>query len=232
MLKHADLHLFVSKSMKSHYEKKHHLKPINNCVIMPCFNTEMDESSFCDAKYKQPLFLYSGNTAGWQCFPQIVALFKRIKETMISNAELIVYSGDKEKVQAELDKQGVKAEIRFVHYTKLNEEIKQLKYGFLIREDNIVNNVATPTKMSSYLGNGIIPIFSNVIGDFKYVLENVHYTVPLGPNYEGLDKLLKLEKLEIKGDEVKNDFKQVFEQYYNENYYVDLISEKIKALNS
>ena len=95
MLKHADLHLFVSKSMKSHYEKKHHLKPINNCVIMPCFNTEMDESSFCDAKYKQPLFLYSGNTAGWQCFPQIVALFKRIKETMISNAELIVYSGDK-----------------------------------------------------------------------------------------------------------------------------------------
>lgn len=230
MLNNADLHLFVSKTMKNHYEKKHHLNPIKNYVIMPCFNTEMDENSFYDEKYRKPTFLYSGNTAGWQCFPQIVALFKRIKETMIPEAELKIYSGDKEKVKEELDKQGVKAEIRFVHYTKLNEEIKQFKYGFLIREDNVVNNVATPTKMSSYLGNGIIPIFSNVIGDFKEIFENVHYSVPLGANYEGLDKLVELDKQYISGDEVKKDYKQIFDQYYNEDYYINLISEKIIAL--
>ena len=149
---------------------------------------------------------------------------------MIPDAKLMIYSGDKEIVQAELNKQGVQAEIRFVHYTKLNEEIKQFKYGFLIRKDNVVNNVATPTKMSSYLGNGIIPIFSNVIGDFKQELGKVRYSLPLGTNYEGLDKLADIEKQIITGDDVKKDFKQVFVQYYNESYYIDVISEKIKAL--
>ena len=197
---------------------------------MPCFNTELDDNSFYDEKYNKPTFLYSGNTSGWQCFPQIVALFKRIKETMIPDAELKIYSGNKQEVQEELDKQGVKAEIKYVHYTKLNEEIKKIKYGFLIREDNVVNNVATPTKMSSYLGNGIIPIYSDVIGDFKEVLDNVRYTVPLGVNYEGLDKLLILESQTILSSDVKDDFKQVFNQYYNEDHYIDVISKKIKAL--
>ena len=42
-------------------------------------------------------------------------------------------------------------EIRRVSEGEVDEYIAKCKYGFLIREDNTVNNVATPTKMSTYI---------------------------------------------------------------------------------
>ena len=57
----------------------------------------------------------------------------------------------------------------------------------ITRKDIAINKVATPTKMSSYLANGIIPIFSDIIGDFNKVMGKLKYTVPVGQNYEGLE---------------------------------------------
>ena len=56
--------------------------------------------------------------------------------------------------------------------TKNNDEIyleyKDCDFGFLLRDDTIVNNVACPTKLMEYLAFGIIPILKNEnIGNFK-----------------------------------------------------------------
>lgn len=228
-LRKADLCFFVSNSMKKHYEKKYGYKN-NSYLIMPCFNTKIDDSSFTDEKYRNPTFLYSGNTSGWQRVPETIALFKHIKETIIPNAELVIYTPNKDVMQKLLDEQGVEAKIGFVHYSQLNEEIKKYKYGFLIREDVDVNNVATPTKMNSYIASGIIPIYSNVLGDFKEEFKNLKYSISLGNNYEGLDKILEIERLNINSNDVKNDFQTIFDKYYNEDYYINIIADRLKAL--
>lgn len=38
--------------------------------------------------------------------------------------------------------------------SQLNEEHAKYKFGFLLRMDDVVNNVATPTKYNSYLTLG------------------------------------------------------------------------------
>lgn len=225
----SDLCLFVSESMRDHYEKKYGYKR-DNYLIMPCFNTSLEDRAFFDEKYKAPTFLYSGNTLGWQCFPEIIALFKHIKTNLIPDAKLYIYSKDNDIVQRELRKNNVEAEIGFVPYRQLNEEIKRIKYGFLIRKDIAINKVATPTKMSSYLANGIIPIFSDIIGDFNKVMGKLKYTVPVGQNYEGLEKLLDLENADLNASSIKEEYQTIFNKYYNVEYYIDLISERLKTI--
>lgn len=229
MLKKSDFNFFVSKAMLNHYRRKYGYKG-DNYLIMPCFNTKLETSAFTDEKYAKPKFLYSGNSLGWQCFPEIVKLYKQIKETIIPDAELLVLSNDHINMEAELRKQGVEAEVKYVPYTQFADEVKDVKYGFLVRHDNAVNNVATPTKMSSYLGNGIIPIFSNVIGDFKEELSDLKYAIPLGPKYEGLEKLKEIESKTISGESVLEDFKIIFSQYYNTDYYIKIIGEQFKSM--
>lgn len=225
-LKNSSLNFFVSKRMLEYYKKTFGYKK-TNYVIMPCFNDQMKEESFYDEKYKKPTFVYAGNLAKWQCFPQMIDLFKRIQKEL-PNAELTIYTPDQEEAKQVLKEKAVKALVKYVPYSQLAEEIKRFKYGFLIRDDDTVNNVATPTKMCNYLANGIIPIFSNVIGDFTEELSSIKYSIPLGDNSEGIEKLFELEQLDIPADDVRADYSRIFENYYSEEYYVRLISEKIK----
>lgn len=225
-LKRAKVCFFVSKRMLEHYRKKYGYKK-NNYVIMPCFNDRIKDDAFLDSKYKEPSFVYAGNLAGWQCFPETVELFKKIK-AKIPNATLTIYSPDQDEAKKILEEKGVCATVKYVPYTQLAEEIKGFKYGFLIRDDDPVNNVATPTKMCNYLANGIIPIYSNVIGDFKEELKGLKYAVPLGIHYEGLEKLYELEDSAIEARSVRADYQTVFDTYYSVEHYVEIISNKLK----
>ena len=100
----------------------------------------------------------------------------------------------------------------------------------MIRQDVAVNNVATPTKMSSYLANGIIPIFTNVIGDFKKELKNLTYSIPLDVNNNGIDKLFELENKKISSKDVMEEYNTIFSRYYSEDYYIEKISKDLLKL--
>lgn len=228
-LNHSDLNIFVSDTMRKHYNKKYGYSK-NNYLVMPCFNSKLEPSAFSPEKYDRATFLYTGNMSGWQRVPDMLALFKIIKQTMLPNAELIIFTPNQDEMRSLLKKMNVEAVVKYVHYTQLNNEIKKYKYGFLIREDMVVNNVATPTKMNTYLANGIIPIYSDVIGDFKNVFKNLKYVIPVDKDFGGIEQILEIERKKLNGNEVKKDFEKVFEQYYNESYYIDIISEKLKCL--
>ena len=225
-LKKSSLNFFVSKKMLEYYRKTFGYKK-ENYVIMPCFNDRINADSFTDKKYRKPTFVYAGNLAKWQCFPQMIDLYKTIKNNL-PDAELTIYTPDQDEAKRVLKGKEVEANVKYVPYNQLAEEIKRFKYGFLIRDDDTVNNVASPTKMCNYLANGIIPIYSNVIGDFRDELSGLRYSVPLGVHAEGLDKLYAIERDDIKAADVKDDFQRAFDKYYSEEYYIDLISQKIK----
>lgn len=58
------------------------------------------------------------------------------------------------------------------------------KYGFLLRDDSVVNRVACPTKMLEYILHGVVPILkSQDVGDFAALgLKYVHYSDLLNGN--------------------------------------------------
>lgn len=224
-LKKSKANFFVSKSMLTHYERKYKYKK-DNYFLMPCFNQLFDENNFFDARYNSPNFLYAGSMAKWQCVDETLMLFKKIQEHY-PLAKLTILTGEKDTAEKLLQKFNlIDVTVKHVPYQQLNSELKKYKYGFLLRKDIIVNNVATPTKMNSYLANGIIPIYSTVIHDFAANI-NSKYIIQLPvDNYEQecLNKLKSLEE-PLLASEVREDFENIFKKYYSKDHYIKLLND-------
>lgn len=229
-LKKNNFNFFVSDAMVDFYRKNRNYKK-DNYLIMPCFNQKIEEPAFYNEKYDKPTFVYAGALIGWQCFPQTIQLFKKIQEK-IPETELTIYTKEQKEAKRILRKYQVVATVKYVPYQQLNKELQQYKYGFIIREDIDVNNVATPTKMNSYMAVGIIPIYTNIVGTFKENLSHLEYAVPIDISSQKIDvekldlqKLYDLENKKIKAEDVLNEYNKVFETFYSEEYYIEKMTK-------
>ena len=93
--------------------------------------------------------------------------------------------------------------------------------------DLAINNVATPTKMSSYIGCGIIPVFSPVIGDFNKVFGSLKHVVNAGSLDGMIAKIKQLESDQVEASEVLKEYRTIFDEYYCRPKYVEKISKFI-----
>lgn len=227
VLKNALSILMVSHEMLSHYQKKYGYKK-TNYLIMPCFNQELDIDSFSKDKYATMSFVYAGRIIKWQCVEETIQLFSLIKQRF-PQATLTLLTPDKDSAKVLLAKYSTQAKIDYVPLEKLKEELRKYKYGFLLRRVHPVNRVATPTKMNSYLASGIIPIYSDVMGDFQSVLKSVSYAVSCDiNNYSStIDKIDKLERMNLDPEKIKDEYQRLFSSYYNRQKYVVDISRDI-----
>ena len=224
VLNRANRLFFVSDAMRRHYAKKYGYKK-DNYVIMPCFNQELQENSFSEVKYSSPSFVYAGSLAEWQCVEQTLCLYKQIKE-FIPEATLSLLTGEKEKAENLISKYQLNnVVVKYVPYKELNNELSKYKYGFLLREDIKVNNVATPTKMNSYMSCGIIPVYSNVIGDFKEEFKSLKYKIEISSFADTIKQLQQLEATPISSISVLSEYKSLFSKYYSATYYTRFIKE-------
>ena len=213
---------FVSEAMHMHYKKVYGYKGSKH-LIMPCFNQEISEECFKDEKYNNPSFVYAGNLAKWQCVDKTLELFKSIKANF-PLATITLLTKEKEKALELAKEYGIRdITVKYVPYTELNTEMSKYKYGFLLREDNAVNNVATPTKMNSYMACGVIPVFSDVIGDFKYALSEVKYKISVSSFDDCINDLKEIENNGVNSTEILKEYKRVFATYYSKDFYIDKI---------
>ncbi|WP_312078138.1 hypothetical protein [Chryseobacterium sp.] len=225
--------IFVSERMKTHFEHKYKRRFSEDFYVMPCFNSEIDKSSFdFPNKYKQPTFLYAGTMSEWQCIDEILELYSNI-EKEIPNAQLFLYTPDQEIAANYMKKFSISNyKIDYVPYQQLSMEIRKFKYGFIIRKDIEMNRVATPTKMNSYLANGIIPIFSNCIHSFNDNLSRLKYKILIDKENNHsyiIDKLRELENSTDIEDSIYQDFvENAFTSYYNSNFHIKKLSQQIR----
>lgn len=235
-LKYSWLNIYVSEKMHSYYKETYNIED-KNFFIMPCFNKELNLISFdCNEKYNNPKFVYAGGLDKWQCIEETLDLFSLIEEKL-PMASLTLLTREKEKAFAIAHKYNVKnIFINFVSLENLDDELKKYKYGFIIRKNHIVNNVSTPTKMNSYLANGIIPIYTDVIDDFNNNLKSDKFFLKLN-HKDSLDVWLK-DFLEFNSNTANSNFKNdylnrtliVFDDYYSKEKYIVSLSNLLKRI--
>ena len=213
----------VSDAMRQYYKKKYWYKK-DNCVVMPCYNQPL--SNYFDLEqYKKPTFVYAGNASVWQGVDLMLDIYKQI-EDVLPNAKITLLSKNKKEFENKIKERNIKNyEIKYVEVKKLAEELHNYKYGFIIRDKSIVNEVATPTKMNSDLASYLIPIYSDTVDDFKRNINLQHYklmaTYPLSADVI-CKQIVDFEK-EIKDyDEYKEIVEKVFSNHYNDNVYIDM----------
>ena len=90
----------------------------------------------------------------------------------------------------------------------------------MLRDDNIVNHVATPTKISTYLSEGIIPIMTRSLTDF-YVrakdMENIIWLDSINDIERNISIIAQHMRREVEKNRLVDEYEYIFENYYNTN---------------
>lgn len=228
-IKQAKFVVFVSKELQKHYEQQCKMSFDTKAYCMPCFNTSINIGTFTDIDQKEVTFCYIGSLDPWQQFPETVSLFYEMSQKSKYNMKLLVLTRDQKKAEKILKNYPkLSYELDFVPNEKLNERLKDVHFGFVIRNDDIINRVATPTKLSTYIANGVIPIYSTSLKDFHEKYQNEKYVVAADNGWEQkVNEIISSYDL----SEIKRCYTQIFEDYYGrEKHIVNLCSKIGKSM--
>lgn len=223
---------FVSDRMKRHYSEKYAYYG-DNFLIIPCYNKRLKREYFT-SKPKSS-FVYAGGIYPWQCFTETVAIYKEI-EINTNNAFLTVLTKDQEKAEKMIKSEGVKNyKIKYVNLEEVMGELGKHKYGFLLREDNIVNNCATPTKMNTYLSAGLMPIHTYAIHAFNEHINLDGFEIKENLENEKtklVEEILLHDNIQIDYDKYYDVCHSNFKEYFDDTHHIEKIkSELISRIN-
>ena len=237
-LKKSIFSFFVSNALVKHYAHKYKINiEESHYAVIPCFNDNKPNLDCFQPGVKKAFsFVYSGGMGVWQCFDKTLEVFKLLKKN-IPESTLTIYTYQVDDAQEIVKKNGIKdVTVSYVPKEEMNKALSSMMFGFVLREDNPVNRVATPTKLSNYIANGVIPICSTVVEDFTSVTSDNKYVIHvnnLTPNLiaeEIYDKVKTVDSnysAELHLKECMN----LFELYYSEEYYVRTVSKKIRDIS-
>ncbi len=109
--------------------------------------------------------IYSGGIQKWQNIDIMVKTISKI----INNFDVTILTSNIEYFSDILAKYDIKdkVKVKSVPYSKIANEYVKADFGFILRDDIVVNKVACPTKVIEYMQYGIVPIVLQPnIGDF------------------------------------------------------------------
>lgn len=174
----------VTRSMDKFYQSKYP-KANMNLLVFPIYpanilNITGDTKLGEWENEPEPItFIYSGNTQSWQNIPLMFSTIASIADN--PGYRFIILTGEPEVMSKLLEGHQLAGKsniaIDSVSPDELGKYYMQAHYGFILRDDVVVNRVANPTKLIEYLAWGITPIVkSSEIGDFPELgYEYIHY---------------------------------------------------------
>jgi len=218
--------LMVSQAMQEHYLSKYGYAGLS--FVMPCVNQDLHAEAFVEPfKYAHPTFVYAGSMHRWQCFELSLEVFRRVRQRL-PNARLTVLTAEEHAAQSAIDKAGLNdVEVTRVPVEQLQHRLQSFKYGFVLRQHHIVNRVATPTKVSSYMAAGVIPIMTTAVKDYAGrfgSLENVILCSQLDADAIA-GKVLAFEERTIDPQNVLAEYRHIFADYFDLNRYLPDLSD-------
>jgi len=166
-LYYADYIVVVSEAMRQHLESKYHGNLHGKYIYLPIIQDIPIAHSVNKVVYNAPIIVYAGGIQKWQQVPRMIDAIVKTSDRY----QYRFYCSDPESVLRMLPEK-----LRYSPSIKIDskppEEMmkayEECHYGFILREEIIVNLVACPTKLMEYLASGIVPIVdSENIGDFK-----------------------------------------------------------------
>jgi hypothetical protein len=180
--------IFVTAKMKQYFIKKYQIskKELLEMPISRGFNKGFseDQLNLKLLTYEScPRIAYAGGTQPWQ---RIDRMIQAIKKTDI---ESMILTSDKKEFRTV---KGSKVVIKTTDTHGVINELSKAHFAFVLRESNVINSVACPTKLIEALTYGCLPVVeSEDLGDFK----------SLGYKY------LSLEDFELRNFPTLTDFK-------------------------
>lgn len=210
----AECLICVTNKIKEFLQEKYGKKFKAKTIIMPIFDSSLSEYDIKVPHKKplvnnKPIVIYAGGIMKWQK----IELMQESINKCINNANFMVYCPHpKEFWETWKYKKYSNLKVGSKSYKDLCKDVYvNAHYGYVLRDDIAVNNVACPTKIADYFKYRIIPIVkSPKIGDF----------IDLGMQYITLEdfnngKLLSEKKMQEVADNNEKVLKKYIEIHEN-----------------
>jgi hypothetical protein len=150
--------------MLKHY--KHKYKDVDfKALVLPIIdkNIEGDE---VDLNRNTKSVIYAGGVQNWQ---NIDAMIGSIKKN-VDKYKFTILTPNIAEFESKLKASGIASNVvlKSVPRPQVSSYYKESDYGYILRDNSIVNKVACPTKLIEYMSYGVVPIVLNEeMGDFK-----------------------------------------------------------------
>lgn len=197
--------IIVSPYMKTFLEQKHELDL--NAIIVPCTSDLIQTTNT-----KTPdSFTYVGGMSAWQRFDIMLEMFQKILAFKPS-AHFYVATGELEKVIELINlhippENHSKISVRSINDRKTMQDfLNTMEYGFLIRDDDPVNNVSSPIKLAEYLSCGVNVIISNAVTSYAPLVQSYG----AGINIETVEDIDALRTFIPSADAALNLYREQF----------------------
>ncbi len=183
----ADLTVCVTKSMCDYLNEKYSKITPNN-IVYPIINKQFLLDADSDKinllrdelgiSSKDIVFVYSGSLIKWQRFDDVLKVIQKLENP---NYRYIILTGQVEEAEKKIADFNLSKKRILVRTAKPNELSTYYSlshFGFILRENHVLNRVAAPTKLLEYLYYGLTPVVDyKEIGDFYYLgYEHISYT--------------------------------------------------------
>lgn len=116
-----------------------------------------------------PVFIYSGSLARWQRLEHTLQLVRAFSERNCSDTRMIILTAErKESALALLLSSGLKKDqvhVFSVDNAAVPQYLSAADVAFLLRDDTLLNRVASPTKLGEYLACGL-PVVTSPVAQY------------------------------------------------------------------
>jgi len=220
----------VTESMAKHLKNKYPDMTARMITLPILDNYQINKENKIKKNNKDRMtVIYSGGSHRWQNIDLMLSSIIKIKDKY----SFIMLSKDINAIQSKINEYALEniVELKSVPRKTIDEYYYKSDFGFILRDDIVINNVACPTKLTEYLAYGIIPIIIQPdIGDFK---EAGYSYITLDDFIKGnLPSIQKMEELRINNYKVIEQLKTRFNSSIKEllGVYAESLSNTTSEL--
>ena len=200
--------IYVSDAMKEYYENKYGVR--TKSIVVPCLS-EFANSKVENVERIPNSFVYIGGLSVWQCFDEILKLDAKIRtdKSVFHIITLNTEAARKKVIEIVDDDKNIEI-YGITDRTQIPATLNKFEYGFLIRKNDVVNQVAAPIKFLEYLSCGVNVIMTDAVPSYAKLVEDTNVGTVVDMNAEN-----------ITINPYNPNAKEVYKKYFNRESYVD-----------
>jgi len=236
----------VSQAFKSHLITHYNLNPDRIYMVPSCLDAGIfrydpenrrrtrEKLGLSDA----PVILYSGSLWKWQLPERMFALFK-IAHQKKKDIRFLFLTNETEKARQYFTDSGIPVDqfhVLCAMGAEMADYLMAGDVGLLLRKQDLVNQVASPTKFAEYLGCGLPVLCTEGIGDISSLVrrENLGWLMKNPFSSQEMEKILdQIQKTprEFLSDGERSRRFQIATREFSWNNYIPRILELYEKLS-
>lgn len=174
-------YIYVSPFMQDFFAKRYPFCCKRQALVVPCIS---DLSCDLGADRAKNSFCYLGGMSIWQKFDSVV----RIMNGVVASLPGVTFNVATKDIAVCEEILNRMASPELLAVTKLRSFSKKYEiesflsaqeFGFLIRDDNSINNVASPIKLAEYLSCGVNVITTEAVKSYVDLVRDAGYVIDL-----------------------------------------------------